>query len=85
MPVKKKKKAPAAKRKTKTVKAASKKKAVRKKKAAKKSAKRPSALQRIENAVLTGVAEFDELALDMGLLGAVGPAPKKKRKKKARR
>jgi hypothetical protein len=67
----------------KTVKPAGTKKAVRRK--AGKSVKRLGALQRIETALMTGALEFDELALDMGLLGAAGPAPKKKRKKTSRR
>jgi hypothetical protein len=61
--------------------AAPKRKAVRKKKAA----KRPGAIQRIENALLAGAAEIDELAADLGFLGAVPPAKKRKprRTKKA--
>jgi hypothetical protein len=61
--------------------AAPKRKAVRKKKAA----TRPNAIRRIENALLAGAAEIDELAADMGFLGAVPPAKKRKpvRKKKA--
>ena len=74
----KKTRAPAAKRKTKSVKPP--KKPVRRKKAARKP---ETTLEKIENAMMAGVAEF-ELALDMGLLGAAGPAPKKKRKKTRR-
>ncbi len=77
----KKTRAAAAKRKTKSVKATPPKKPVRRKKAARKA---ESTLEKIENAMMAGVAEFDELALDMGLLGAAGPAPKKKRNKTRR-
>jgi len=48
----------------------------------KKAAKRQGALRRIENALLVGAAEIDELAADMGLLGAVPPAKKRKAKRK---
>ena len=55
-----------------------KRKPVRKKKAA----KRPGAIRRIENAIVVGAVEIDELAASMGLLGAVPP---KKPRKKAKR
>jgi len=48
----------------------------------KKAAKRPGALRRIENALLVGAAEIDELAADMGLLGAVPPKSRKRKAKK---
>lgn len=50
--------------------------APRKKTASRK--KSPSTFKRVENAIMATVAEVDELALDMGLLGAT--PPKKKRK-----
>lgn len=50
----------------------------RKKTSRKKSPKSVSTLKRVENAILTTVAEVDEFALDMGLLGAT--PPKKTRK-----
>lgn len=73
------KKAPVRKLKAKSVKAravagkkvTSRKKTVRPKKA-------PSRLKQVENAFLATVAEVDEIALDLGLLGAT--PPKKKRK-----
>ena len=45
----------------------------------KKAAKPESALEKIENAFLVGVAEADGVALSLGLLGAT--PPKKSRKK----
>lgn len=42
------------------------------------SKKGPSTFKRVENAILATVAEVDEIALDMGLLGAT--LPKKRRK-----
>jgi hypothetical protein len=78
-PVRRKAVAKAVKRKAAKAKAA--KRAPARKKAARKA---ESTLEKIENAMMAGVAEFDELALDMGLLGAAGPAPKKKRKKTRR-
>jgi hypothetical protein len=53
----------------------------RKKTARKKAAKRESVLKRLENALLAGAAEVDELAVEMGLAGAV-EAPEKPKKKK---
>jgi hypothetical protein len=62
-----------------TAPAAPKRKAVKRK-----AAKRPGAIRRIENAILSGAAEIDELAADLGFLGAVPPAKKRKpRRKKA--
>jgi hypothetical protein len=58
--------------------AAPKRKTVRKKKAAKPA----SAIQRIENALFSGAAEIDELAADMGILGAVPSAKKRKPRRK---
>jgi hypothetical protein len=48
----------------------------------KKAVKRQGAIRRIENAIMVGAVEIDELAADMGLLGAVPP---KKPRKKAKR
>jgi hypothetical protein len=56
--------------------AAPRKKIVRREKAG----KPVSTLRRIENALLVGVAEADEVALSLGLLGATQP-PRKSRKK----
>ena len=58
--------------------AAPRKKAVSRKKAT--AGKPVSTLRRIENALLVGVAEADEVALSLGLLGATQP-PRKSRKK----
>ena len=71
LPRKAKRKAKAAK----PVKRAPRKKAVRRKKVRKPE----SALEKIETAFLVGVAEADEVALSLGLLGAT--PPKKGRKK----
>jgi hypothetical protein len=55
--------------------------APRKKIVRRKKARKPvSTLRRIENALLVGVAEADEVALSLGLLGATQP-PRKSRKK----
>jgi hypothetical protein len=73
------KKAPARKAKTKAKPAKSRavprKKAVLRKKARKQA---PSRLKQVENAILATVAEVDEFALDMGLLGATPPRKKRK-------
>lgn len=53
------------------------------KKAARKT-KRPGALRRLENALMASAAEVDELAVSMGLSGAVPPRRKAKRKKTKR-
>ena len=45
-------------------------------------AKRGGALARLESALLMGVAEVDELAVDMGLSGAVEPRPKPRRSRR---
>ena len=50
------------------------------KKGRKKARKPESTLEKIENAFLVGVAEADEVALSLGLLGAT--PPKKGRKKR---
>ena len=77
LPRKAKPKAKAAKRpKAKRV-AAPRKKIVRRKKAGKPE----STLEKIENALLVGVAEVDDVALSLGLLAAP-LAPKKRRKKR---
>ena len=73
------KKAPARKAKSAKTRVVSRKKAVPRKKTVSRK-KAPSRLRRVENAILATVAEVDELALDMGLLGAT--PPKKKRGKK---
>lgn len=44
--------------------------------------KKGTTFKRIENAIEAGVAELDEMALSLGLLGAVEPAPKKQKTKK---
>ena len=54
------------------------KKPVRRKKTARR--KKVGPLRRIENAIILGAAELDEIALDMGLLGAAGPPAKKRGK-----
>ncbi|HEY0282758.1 MAG TPA: hypothetical protein VGC27_09055 [Rhizomicrobium sp.] len=56
--------------------AAPRKKTVRRKKAGKPE----STFKKIENAILVGVAEADEVALSLGLLGAT--PPRKSRKKR---
>ncbi len=57
-------------------KAPAKRAAPRKKTAGRK--KGPSTFKRVENAIMATVAEVDELALDMGLLGATPPKKKPK-------
>lgn len=58
------------------------------KKTAKNAAKKPArkkadtALTKLERAIYERMVEIDEFAADMGLLGAVEPAPKKTRKKR---
>lgn len=44
--------------------------------------KAPSAIKRLEGAILATVAEADELAVELGLAGAVPPKTPKKRKTK---
>jgi len=51
----------------------------RKKTARKKAAKHESALRRLEDAIEIGAAGVDNLALDLGLLGAVETPVKKRR------
>lgn len=60
---------------------AAKSKSARKKTARKKTVKRQSTLKRLENALMFGAVEVDELALSMGLSGAVEPknSPKRRR------
>jgi hypothetical protein len=48
----------------------------------KKAVKRQGAVRRIENAIMVGAVEIDELAASMGFLGSVPP---KKPRKKAKR
>jgi hypothetical protein len=70
-----------------SVKKAPAKKAVKKpvKKPAKKRAKKSlSPLTKLEQALYTRMVELDEFVTDMGLAGAVEPAAKKPRKKKAK-
>ncbi len=76
---KKAKKAPA---KGKTRAAAAKKpaKRPRKKPSRRKTARRPGPLRRLENALLASAAEVDELAVDLGLSGAVEPPPRSRGK-----
>ena len=58
------------------------KKAVRKRSVRRKAPgnKGPGAIERLENAIEVGAAEIDDLALSMGLLGAVEPKPRRKRR-----
>ena len=53
----------------------------RKAKARKQAPKRANALQRLEDALLLGVADVDRLAESMGLLGAVEPKDGRKRRR----
>ncbi len=53
--------------------------APRRKKVARRK-KSPSALKRLEGAILKTVAEADELAVEMGLAGAVPPRNRKRTK-----
>lgn len=64
-------------------KAATRKSAVKKtKKKAKRKARASSPLTKLERALYERMVEIDELAADMGLLGAVEAAPKKSKKKR---
>lgn len=44
--------------------------------------KKTSTLKRIESALEVGVAELDDMAVSLGLLGAVEPAAKKRKAKR---
>ncbi len=67
----------------KTKKAPPRKAAPRKKAVRRRKAKKPeSTIEKIENAILAGVAEADEIALDMGLLAASPPPPKRRKKRR---
>ena len=68
------------KRKAKAAKPAPRKKVARRKKAK----KAESRLERIENAILVGAAEADDVAISMGLLAASQPPRSKKSVKKSR-
>lgn len=64
-------------------KAAAKKPAPKKQVRKRAPAKRGSAIERLENAIEFGAAELDDVAISMGLLGAVElPGKKPARKKK---
>jgi hypothetical protein len=65
----------------KTKRASVRKTKARKKKVLRKTSKRTSALQRLENALMIGVADIDDLAESMGLLGAVEPKDQSKRRR----
>ncbi len=56
---------------------------VAKKKAARKPAakKRVSAIKALENAIEVGIADLDDVAVSMGLLGAVEPTRKRVKKR----
>ena len=60
------------------------KKRTAKKPAAKKRAarKRVSAIKALENAIEVGIADLDDVAVSMGLLGAVEPPKRRKRRAK---
>jgi hypothetical protein len=48
----------------------------------KKAGKPESTLKKIENAILVGVAEADDVALSLGLLGATPPRNGRKKRRK---
>ncbi len=57
---------------------------VAKKKAARKSVakKRVSPIKALENAIEVGIADLDDVAVSLGLLGAVEPPARKRTKKR---
>jgi hypothetical protein len=61
---------------------AAKTKSARKKNARKKAAKRESTLRRLEEVIEARVADVDNLAVAMGLLGAVEPLTRKPKKRR---
>ncbi|MDE2112278.1 MAG: hypothetical protein KGJ79_14130 [Alphaproteobacteria bacterium] len=57
------------------------KRPVPRKKTVKRQAKHETTLEKIENAILVGAAELDNMAVGLGLLAA-SPPPKKRNKKR---